>query len=93
MQHAVNTNQDIVCVVRSNSGDIDIPTILLGIVYIGNGTGKIRRILALNKCNLTDQQRKALVGVHVFTENDYVASFLRKGNNYVGSRSARMRNF
>ena len=31
------------------------------------------------KCDLTDQQRKALVGAHAFTGNDYVASFLRKG--------------
>ena len=33
IQHAANTNhdKDIVCVVRSNSGDIDIPIILLGI--------------------------------------------------------------
>ena len=49
IQHAANTNhdKDIVCVVRSNSGDIDISIILLGIelernvhVYIDNGTGK-----------------------------------------------------
>ena len=88
IQHAANTNhdKDIVCIVRSNSGDIDIPIILSGIelernvhVYIDNGTGKNRRILALNKCDLTDQQQKALVGVHEFTGNDYVASFLRKG--------------
>ena len=87
MQHAANTNhdKDIMCVVRSNSGDIDIPIILLGIelernvhVYIDNGTGKNRRVSLLNKCNLTDHQRQALVGVHVFTGNDYVASFLRK---------------
>ena len=49
IQHAANTNhdKDIVCVVRSNSGDINIPIILLGIelernvhIYIDNGTGK-----------------------------------------------------
>ena len=74
------------CVVRSNSGDIDIPIILLGIglernahVYIDNGTGINRRVLASNKCDLTDQQRKALVSVQAFTRNDYVASFLYKG--------------
>ena len=65
IQHAASTNhdKDIVYVVRSNSGDIDTPIILSGIelernvhVYIDNGTGKNRRILALNKCDLTDQQ-------------------------------------
>ena len=49
IQHAANTNhdKDIVCVVRLNSGDIDIPIILLSIelernvhVYIDNGTDK-----------------------------------------------------
>ena len=40
---------------------------------------KNRRVLALNKCDLNDQQRNALVGVHAFTANDYIASFLRKG--------------
>ena len=87
-QDAANTNdgKDIVCVVRSSTGDIDIPIILLGIelernvhVYIGNGTGKNRRVLASNKCDLNDQQRNTLVGVHAFTGNDYIASFLRKG--------------
>ena len=47
-------------------------------VCIDNGTGKNRRVLALNKCDLTDQQRKALVGAHTFTGNDYIASFLCK---------------
>ena len=64
----------------------DILIILLSIelernvhVYIDNGTGRNRRVLALNNCDLTDQQRKALVGVDAFTENDYVGSFLCKG--------------
>ena len=56
IQHAANTihDKDIVCVVRSNSGDIAI--MLLGIelernvhVYIDSGTSKNRRVLALNK--------------------------------------------
>ena len=87
IQHTVNTKHDkyIVCVVTSNSGDITVPIILFCIelernvhAYIDNGPGFNRRILALNKCDLTDQQRKALAGVHAFTGNDYIASFLRK---------------
>ncbi|XP_046854152.1 uncharacterized protein LOC124447292 [Xenia sp. Carnegie-2017] len=81
--------QQIACVVRSSSGDIDIPIILLGMepisnvaIYIDNGSGKTRKLLHLNVCSLTNQQKKALVGLHAFTGNDYVASFLRKGKPF-----------
>ena len=88
MQHASRSSngQQIICVVRSSSGDIDIPIILLGMdlennvqIFIDNGSGKNRKLLELNLCDLTDQQKKSLVGVHDFTGNDYVSTFLRKG--------------
>ena len=47
-------------------------------VYIDNGTGKNRKILDLKKCDLTYQQKKALVSAHAVTGNDYVASLLCK---------------
>ena len=62
---------------RSPSGDIDIPIILLANgnynlrVSVDSSTGKHRK--------LTDDQKQALVGLHSFTGNDYVSSFLRKG--------------
>ena len=78
--------EDTVCVVRSTSGDTDIPVILLALpfnhrVMIDNGTGKSRKILDLNKSDLNDIQRKALLGMHAFPGNDYVSCMLRKGKH------------
>jgi hypothetical protein len=88
IQHAARNSDDrpTTCVVRSSSGDIDIPIILPGIqpisnleIYIDNGSGKTRKLLHLNSCSLTSLEKTALVGLHAFTGNDYVSSFLRKG--------------
>ena len=88
IQHAVRDNegQRMVCTVRSSSGDIDIPVILLGMdtndnvdIFIDNGSGNNRKILDLQACQLSSLQKKALVGLHAFTGNDYIACFLRKG--------------
>ena len=56
---------------RSSSGDIDIPIILLGMEPISNVEvycvqrqrfwSENRRLLRLNSCSLTDQEKKALV--------------------------------
>ena len=46
-------------------------------IFIDNGSGKNRKLLELNLCDLTDQQKKSLVGMHAFTGNDYASSFLR----------------
>ena len=80
--------QHTTCVVRSSSGDIDIPIILLGCtseefmeIHIDNGTGKSRRLLDMNACSLSQEQKKALVGFHAFTGNDYVPCFFRKGKH------------
>ena len=48
-------------------------------IFIDNGSGKNRKLLELNLCDLTDQQKKSLVGMHAFTGNDYVSSFVCKG--------------
>ena len=87
LHHAVqsNKNEETVCVVRSSSGDIDIPVILLAnempnlLVYVDNGTGKNRKVMDLSSCSLSKDQKKALLGMHAFTGNDYVSSFLWKG--------------
>ena len=87
IQHAARSSngQQIICVVRSNSGDIDIPIILLGMdlennvqIFIDNGSRTNRKFLELNLCDLTDQQKKSLVGMHAFIGNDYVLSFVYK---------------
>ena len=87
LHHAVqsNNNEDTVCVVRSSSGDMDIPVILLAnempnlIVYVDNRAGKNRKVMDLSSCSLSKDQKKALFGMHAFTGNDYVSSFLQKG--------------
>ena len=48
-------------------------------VLIDNGRGKDRKFLELNLCDLTDQQKQSMIGIHAFTGNDYVSSFLCKG--------------
>jgi len=53
-------------VVRSASGDVDIPVILIGNyrpntrVYLDNGTGRSRQILDLSTSELDDLQREAV---------------------------------
>ena len=85
LHHAVqsNNNKETVCVVCSSSGDIDIPVILLAnempnlLVYVE--TQKNRKVMDLSSYSLSKDQKKALFGMHAFTGNDYVSSFLRKG--------------
>ena len=50
-----------------------------GRIFIDNGAGKSRKLLDISSCDLSNQQKQALLGVHAFTGNDYLSSFLRKG--------------
>ena len=87
IRHAIDTYPDIreVCI-RSSSGDVDIPVILIGsfgsytstTILVDNGTGKNRKKIRIDSSRLTELQQQALVGFHAFTGNDYVSSFLRK---------------
>ena len=71
--------------IRSPSGDIDILTLFVandfgGVkVLIDNGTGKHRKIIDATSSALDTEKKKALVGLHAFSGNDYVSSFFRKG--------------
>ena len=56
-------------------------------IFIDNGSGKNRKLLELNLCDPTDQQKKSLVGMHGNTGNDYVSSFHCKGKSYAGDLS------
>ena len=51
-------------------------------IYIDNGNGKSRKMLDLIACKLSEKQRKALLGLHSFSGNDYVFNFLRKGKQF-----------
>ena len=42
-------------------------------ILIDNGSEKNRKFLELNLCDVTDQQKKSMVGMHDFTGNDYVS--------------------
>ena len=81
-----NNKERVGIVVRSSSGDTDIPIILLGglrkddvDVYIDNGTGKARHLLHLNACDLNNKQALTWIGLHAYSGNDYISSFLRRG--------------
>ena len=50
-----------------------------GRIFIDNGAGKSKKLLDISSCDLSNQQKQALLGVHAFTGNDYLSSFLRKG--------------
>ena len=84
-----NDDQNTFCEVRSSSGNIDIIPIILfwgfelertsTFISITDGIGKHRKILGLlTWCDLTYQQKKALISAHAFTGNDNVASLLCK---------------
>ena len=71
-------------VVRSSSGDVDIPVIMLGSglegdIVIDSGRSNHRKILNMNQSTMTQQQKKALLGMHAFTGCDQNSSFFRKG--------------
>ena len=86
IQHAVKNSNDqpITCVYDQVLASSTFPS--LGIqpisnlkIYIDNESGKTRKLLHLNSCSLTSLEKTALVGLHEFTGNEYVSSFLRKG--------------
>ena len=72
--------------IRSPSGDVDIIALFLyhdmfisANLFIDNGVGAQRRVLDISSSNLSTEKRKALLGLHSFSGNDYVSSFFRKG--------------
>ena len=71
-----NTGQDNArFLVRSCSGDIDIPVIMLassleGDIVIDNGRSNNRKMLRINQCTMNQSQRNALVGLHAFSSCD-----------------------
>ena len=39
-------------------------------IFIDNGNGKHRKLLSLNSCNLTEDQKEAIVGIQSFSGTD-----------------------
>ena len=85
VKHAIEheeNSEDATFTIRSASGDIDIPVILLNTetnsnVFIDSGRGNNRKLLCIHATTLTTDQKKAIVGLHGFTGTDQ-NSFFRK---------------
>ena len=81
MECAANVTSGESIMVRSPSGDTDILTLFVAHdfidtkVFIDNGTGKNRKIIEVTSSKLSAEEKKALIGVHAFSGNDYVCSF------------------
>ena len=84
---AANVPSEESIMVRSPSDDIDILTLFVAHdfrdtkVFTDNGTGKNRKIIEVTSSQLSAEEKKALIGVHAFSGNDYVSSFFRKGKS------------
>ncbi len=73
-------------ILRSPSGDVDIPIIVYGNqldtdlrIFLDNGTEKSRKVLDINSLQLSSVQKRGIIGFHALTGNDYVSSFFGKG--------------
>ena len=84
--HAIK-NSSHKAVLRSPSGDTDIiilALVLINVVYMDYGNGNRRKGFWLNDIILKQNERKALIGFHSFTGNDFVPAFFKKGKTAAG---------
>ena len=82
-ENSEENSEDVTFIIRSTSGDIDIPVILLNSetnsnVFIDSGRRNNRKLLCIQATTLTTDQKKAIVGLHAFTGTDQNSSFFRK---------------
>ena len=73
-------------IVRNHSGDVEINVILIAKttdtperVILDFNKGNYRRLLRLSDIDMTDDEKKCLIGFHAFTGSDYTSTFFRKG--------------
>ena len=86
VKHAIENeenSEDVTFIIRSTSGDIDIPIIFLNAetssnVFIDSGRGNNRKLLCIQATTLITDQKKAIVGLHALTGTDQNSSFFRK---------------
>ena len=84
---AANVPSEESIMVRSPSGDTDILALFVAHdfrdtkVFIDNGTGKNQKTIEVTSSQLSAEEKKALIGVHAFSGNDYMSSFFRKGKS------------
>lgn len=99
LTYAVNAPPEDTIMVRSPSGDIDILALFVAHdfcaakILIDNGTGKARKIIDVTSSTLDHEKRKALIGLHAFSGNDYVSSFFRKGKMAVWKAMVKSQEF
>ena len=85
-------------VLRLPSGDADILVLATGLldsncVCLDYGKGKLRKGFWLNQVVIEDQLKRALIGFHSFTGNDYVSSFFKKGKQLCWKALKKNQNF
>ena len=84
---AANVPSEESIMVRSPSGDIDILILFVAHDFrdtkgfIDNDTGKNRKIIEVTSSQLSAKEKKALIGVHAFSGNDYVSWFFWNGKS------------
>ena len=70
--HQQNEGEETIGILRSHSGDTEIPIILLANEvpnlhgYVDNGAGKHRKVLDLASCDLSYEKTQALLGLTHF---------------------------
>lgn len=81
----LNNSPSSIATLRFPPGDTDINKLTVSMLYdfrhrviIDDGCGKYRKVLTLNPIVIDEEIRDALIGLHAFTRNDYVSSFLEK---------------
>ena len=70
--------------VRSPSGDVDIIVLFMlhcsgSNIFLDNGHGDARKIIDISFPVLSKIEYQGLSGIHVFSGNNYISSFFRKG--------------
>ena len=85
-QYILNIQKDAYIVISSPSDDTDIIIIVFfllnsGHIFIDNETGKNRNCLQIDQVKIKEQEKVALIGFHLITENDYASSFFGKGKH------------
>ena len=80
-------------IVRNHSGDVDINVILIAKttdtserVILDFNKGKYRKLLRLSDIDMTDDEKKCLIGFHAFTGSVYTSAlFLQRQSHLLES--------
>ena len=82
--HSITNTEDPI-ILRSPSGDTDIMVIAASLIdtpsriFVDYSNGKTRKGVWLHQIYIATDLKKALIGFHAFTGNDYVSSLFKHG--------------